>query len=111
MGARGLRKSKKAIKQKPVWKKITVDQLPININDATTAHKLQGASKQSIIVHNWVYSHGWVYTVLSRVRTRKGLFLSKKLQYKNDGAYYQLPTELLRFEARMRSKIPEKARK
>ena len=110
MGAIGLRKRTNATRPPPVWKKITVDQLPVNCNNATTAHKLQGASKRNVIVHNWVYSHGWVYTVLSRVRTRQGLYLEKKLQYKNDGEYFRLPRELLQFESRMKSKIPEKAR-
>jgi hypothetical protein len=110
MGARGMRKAKCVMKKKPLWKKIILDQLPVNTNDATTAHKLQGASKQNIIVHNWVYSHGWVYTVLSRVRTRKGLYLRKKLHYQNNGAYYRLPRELLWFENRMKSKIPDRAK-
>ena len=96
------------LKHKPEWKKITVDQLPVNTNDGTTAHKLQGSSKVKLIVHNWKYSHGWVYTVLSRVRTIKGLFLSKKLEYRNGGSYYRLPRELIAFENRMRSKIPDK---
>lgn len=108
MGSRGLRKSKHVLKHKPEWKKITVDQLPVNTNDGTTAHKLQGSSKVKLIVHNWKYSHGWVYTVLSRVRTIKGLFLSKKLEYRNGGSYYRLPRELIAFENRMRSKIPDK---
>ena len=52
--------------------KVILVQLPINLNDATTAHKLQGVTKKKLIVNNWTYSHGWVYTVLSRVRTRAG---------------------------------------
>jgi hypothetical protein len=87
--------------------KVIMIQLPINLNEATTAHKLQGITKKELIVHNWNYSHGWVYTVLSRVRTRDGLFLNKPLMYKPDA--FKLPPALIAFQNRMQSKIPEKA--
>ncbi len=48
--------------------KIVLMQIPVNLNDAMTSHKLQGVTK-NLIVHNWTYTHGSVYTVLSRVRT------------------------------------------
>ena len=49
-------------------------QVPILINNATTGHKLQGSSVDSLFVHNWSYVTIWVYVMLSRVRTRAGPF-------------------------------------
>jgi hypothetical protein len=88
--------------------KLVMMQIPVNLNDATTAHKLQGVTKKYLIVHNWTYTHGWVYTVLSRVRTRDGLFLNKPLVYKEDS--FKLPTSLARFQWRMSKKIPDNAK-
>ena len=56
-------------------------QIQINSNDATTGHKLQGISKDLIIVSSWPTGRlaamfkNWEYVVLSRVRTLSGLFL------------------------------------
>ena len=53
-------------------------QLPINVNDATTGHKLQGMSKDIVIITSWPTGglfKNWEYVVLSRVRTRDGLYL------------------------------------
>jgi hypothetical protein len=45
-------------------------------NLATTGHnKLQGATKDAIIVSDYLYGNNWIYVVLSRVTTRAGLFL------------------------------------
>ncbi len=88
--------------------KLVMMQIPVNLNDATTAHKLQGVTKKYLIVHNWTYTHGWVYTVLSRVRTRDGLFLNKPLVYKED--CFKLPPSLARFQWRMSKKIPDNAK-
>ncbi len=104
----------KGIKQSKVSKrgehkqKVIMIQLPINLNDATTAHKLQGITKRALIVHNWNYSHGWVYTVLSRVRTRVGLFLNKPILYKPDS--FKLPPALIAFQQRLLAKVPDKAK-
>jgi hypothetical protein len=54
-------------------------QLPVNLNDATTGHKLQEMTKTQLIIKSWSYSPGWVYTTISRVRTRDGLFLMEAL--------------------------------
>jgi hypothetical protein len=54
---------------------------PVNINTSSTGHKLQGRSKDIIIVSSWpklknnICFRNWEYVVLSRVRTLKGLFL------------------------------------
>ncbi len=56
-------------------------QIPANSNDATTGHKLQGMSKDIIIVSSWptgglsLMFKNWEYVVLSRVRTLLGLYL------------------------------------
>ena len=57
-------------------------QLPVNLNDATTGHKLQGSSKDCIIITSWpkgALFKNWEYTVLSRVRKMKGLYLLKPI--------------------------------
>ncbi len=56
-------------------------QIPANINDATTGHKLQGMSKDVIVVSSWLTGglatmfKNWEYVVLSRVRKLSGLYL------------------------------------
>ena len=57
-------------------------QLPVNLNDATTGHKLQGSSKDVLIITSWPNGglfKKWEYTVLSRVRTLDGLYLLKPI--------------------------------
>ena len=57
-------------------------QLPINSNDATTGHKLQGMSKDVVIITSWPTGglfKNWEYVVLSRVRTRNGLYLFEEI--------------------------------
>ena len=55
----------------------SVTQLPINASasDAITGHKLQGLTKENVIVCSWNSSTNWIYIVLSRVRTLAGLYL------------------------------------
>ncbi|KAL7450493.1 hypothetical protein ACHAWC_005221 [Mediolabrus comicus] len=77
-----------------------VRQIPVNSNVATTGHKLQGMSKDIIIINSWNYAcENWVYTVLSRARTRKGLYLNHPLDLTKD---FNVPEKLLQFEERMR---------
>jgi hypothetical protein len=57
-------------------------QFPANINNATTGHKLQGMSKDVIIVASWPTTsmfRNWEYVVLSRVRTILCLYLIKPI--------------------------------
>jgi hypothetical protein len=58
-----------------------MNQIPANSNDGTTGPKLQGMSKDVIIVTSWptgglskIFKH-WEYVVLSHVRTLSGLYL------------------------------------
>ena len=51
--------------------------LPVNLNHATTGHKLQGKSVDEIVIVEWSPENAkkWAYVVISRVRTLDGLFL------------------------------------
>ncbi len=65
--------------------KCCMTQLPINLNDATTGHKLQGMSKDAIIITSWPKGglfRNWEYVVLSRVRSLSGLYLFKEIDMK-----------------------------
>ena len=48
-------------------------QIPINLNDATTGHKLQGLSKDIVIITSWpsggIFTN-WEYVVLSQPQER-----------------------------------------
>ena len=47
--------------------KMKATQLPVISNQATTGHKLQGASINQFFVNNWNYTTNWPYVVLSRL--------------------------------------------
>jgi hypothetical protein len=91
--------------------KVKMLQLPVNLNDATTGHKLQGMTKQNLIVRSWSYTSGWIYTILSRVRTLDGLYLNEELRpsKKNSDTAFGLSQALKSFEYRMQAKIPTDA--
>jgi hypothetical protein len=68
--------------QAPMQFTCRMTQLPVNLNDATTGHKLQGMSKDAIIITSWPKGglfKNWEYVVLSRVRTLSGLYLFKPI--------------------------------
>ena len=56
-------------------------QILANSNDATTGHKLQGMSKDVIVITSWpteglaAMFKNWEYVVLSQVHTLSGLYL------------------------------------
>ena len=62
-----------------------MQQIPANSNDATTGHKLQGMSKDLLIVSSWptgglaAMIKYWEYAVLSQVQTLSGLYLVKPI--------------------------------
>ena len=60
--------------------KCCVTQLPVISSDAITGHKLQGLTKDNLVVYSWNKSTNWIYVVLSRVRTLSGLFLVRRLK-------------------------------
>ena len=79
-------------------------QLPIIVNNATTGHKLQGSGVDALFVHNWSYVTNWVYVMLSRVRTQKGLYARKELS--KDLSKYQVPQSLVRMLNRLKERAP-----
>jgi hypothetical protein len=66
-------------------------QFPLLVNSATTGHKLQGQSKQDLVISVWSKALNWNYVALSRVRTRSGLYLVSPLPYKAD---FSIPEDL-----------------
>ena len=70
---------------------------PANISDATTGHKLQGMSKDVIIVASWPTKsmfRNWEYVVLSHVQTLSGLYLIKPIDINKS---FQPSDELKRY--------------
>ena len=63
--------------------KCKLTQIPVNASDAITGHKLQGLTKDKLIVYSWNKSINWIYVVLSRVRTLSGLYLVESLRLKD----------------------------
>ena len=55
-------------------------QFPFTLNDATTVHKLQGSSVDTLYIYSWFHEGNWIYVALSRVRTHSGLFLKEPLK-------------------------------
>jgi hypothetical protein len=66
------------LEKQPMWCSIT--QIPVISSDAITGHKLQGLTKDQLIIYSWNKTTSWIYVVLSRVRTIGGLFLVKSLK-------------------------------
>ena len=81
-----------------------VTQIPVKSNIATTGHKLQGMSKDTLIVNSWSYQFSnWIYVVLSRVRTLSDLYLCRRLDLHRP---FIVPVKLISFEARMKQEEP-----
>ena len=72
--------------------KMKATQLPVISNQATTGHKLQGASINQLFVNNSNYTTNWPYIVLSRLGSNEGLYLRNKLS--TDLTKYAVPWEL-----------------
>lgn len=90
------------VPEKMLLSGVKLFQLPINMNDATTGHKLQGMSKDQLIVAKWSEKFpNWIYVILSRVRTRYGLYLLEPLSY-DCLDKISVPRELAAFESRMK---------
>jgi hypothetical protein len=79
-------------------------QLPVVINNATTGHKLQGSSVDSLFVHSWSYVTNWVYVILSRVRTLNGLYCRKPLS--TDLRKYAVPELLVKMMQEFSNRLP-----
>ena len=66
---------------RPIHKACKLTQFPINLATARTVHKLQGQSIKNIFISSWDVRGNWIYVVLSRCKTRSGMFLRSKLDY------------------------------
>jgi hypothetical protein len=60
-------------------KDFKIHQFPVNLSLATTGHKLQGMTKDILILAEISTKSNWLYVVLSRVTTLAGLFLMMPL--------------------------------
>ena len=86
----------------PLTFKTIMKQFPINLADAVTGHKLQGRTLDKIIITGWGLNmwRNWEYTVLSRVKTRKGFFLLEELDpEKSYGATQQFKDFIKRLKS------------
>jgi hypothetical protein len=74
-------------------------------NHATTGHKLQGQTKESLLISAWYYGKNWPYVVLSWVKRLTGLFLRVELDPSHD---FSLDPRLLlvRMLTKMKTKVP-----
>jgi hypothetical protein len=82
----------------------SVNHFWVLANHATTGHKLQGQTKESLFISDWHYGLSWQYVVLSRVTTLKGLFLLKLLQKDVD---FSQDSRLACMLTKMQSKTPD----
>ena len=84
--------------------KMKAIQLPFVSCTAVTGHKLKGAIKYHLFIPFWHYgTHNWPYVMMSRVRTRAGLFLGEKL---NQEKYFEINSCIPRMLRRFESKTP-----
>ena len=84
--------------------KMKATQLPVISNQATTGHKLQGASINQLFVNNWNYTTNWPYVVLSRLRSSEGLYLRNKLS--TDLTKYAMLWQLQKMIQRLEKTAP-----
>ena len=61
------------------WASIKMQQFSVLVNHATTVHKLQGQTVTHLYVSNLNYTRNWIYVALSRVKTRRGLYLRSRI--------------------------------
>jgi hypothetical protein len=78
-------------------------QFPIISNSATTGHKLQGCTLAELAVFEQFCGQNWMYVVLSRVRTMKGLYLAEPLDV--DINKYAMPEKMKRMIADFKTRI------
>ena len=76
-------------------------QFGVNLNKATTGHKIQGTTLKRMMVTSWSYTHNWIYVVLPRVRRLEGLFMCNKLSALNS---FLVDPKLIQEEERLREK-------
>jgi hypothetical protein len=80
-----------------------INRFPVLMNHATTGHKLQGQTKESLLISAWYYGKNWPYVVLSWVKRLTGLFLCVELNPSHD---FSLDPRLVRMLTKMKTKVP-----
>jgi len=90
---------------KRMYISMKMNQFSMNINHATTGHKLQGKSLDQLFISSWSYQRNWPYVLLSRARTLNGLFLRHKLKpaVGKDSKNYSVPLELVKMMKRFQT--------
>jgi len=68
-----------------------ISQFAVNLSLATTGHKLQGMTKDIMILSEVSLVPNWLYVVLSRVTTLQGLFLMTPL---TENMFHPIPQSL-----------------
>uniref|UniRef100_A0A7S1Y4D7 DNA helicase n=1 Tax=Grammatophora oceanica TaxID=210454 RepID=A0A7S1Y4D7_9STRA len=81
----------------PATLSAALTQFPLLTNNATTCHKLQGASKTSLFIVGVSNAMNWMYVALSRVRTLSGLFLSTPITFRQPRQQSSLLAMIKRF--------------
>jgi hypothetical protein len=82
---------------------VNMNRFPVLTNHATTGHKLQGQTKESLFISAWFYGMNWPYVVISRVTQLSGLFLRVEIDPNHD---FSLDPRLVRMLALMKRKEP-----
>ena len=82
---------------------VRLTQLPLVANSATTGHKLQGQTKENLVICVWSNRKNWNYVALSRVTTRDGLYLVTKLPHDAD---FSVDPDLLTMINSLRFHLP-----
>ena len=82
----------------------TAESVLLEWDNATTGHKLQGSSVDSLFVHQWSTKKNWNYVVLSRVRTRNGLLCRGPIP--RASTIYKVPVSLTRMINKFRLRSP-----
>ena len=83
-------------------------QFLLNLNNATTGHKLQGMSIDNMIIPAFpnkklrALFKNWEYVVLSRVRTLNGLYLLEKL---DENESFEPSDDFKKFLVRARARM------
>jgi hypothetical protein len=83
---------------------VSLTQFPVLVNNATTGHKLQGQSKDDLFICVWSSVKNWNYVALSRVRTRRGLYLMSPLPLTSDA--FAIPPDLQKMYITLGTKHP-----
>ena len=80
-----------------------ITQLPLIANNATTGHKLQGQTKENLVVSVWSKRRNWNYVALSRVTTIDGLFLVSPMPHDTD---FSVPDDLRQMLLELKQHAP-----